>query len=132
MESAAKQGMTLRLELFVNDVPTSTDFYSRVLGFETGDQNSPEFAAVTSGAVGISLSLRSGMPGDHPVQLATNERPGRCVEFVLEADDIMATYERASSQSWPMSSELKHQSWGLTDFRISDPDGYYWRITSRR
>ncbi len=28
-------------------------------------------------------------------------------------------------------SPLRKRSWGLTDFRITDPDGYYLRITSR-
>ncbi|MBE2225487.1 MAG: hypothetical protein IAF02_28385 [Anaerolineae bacterium] len=37
-----------------------------------------------------------------------------------------------SSANWPLSGELQHQPWGLTDFRMLDPDGYYWRITTRR
>jgi hypothetical protein len=27
---------------------------------------------------------------------------------------------------------LKEQPWGAEDFRIVDPDGYYWRITTKR
>ncbi|WP_366663858.1 hypothetical protein [Geobacillus subterraneus] len=29
-----------------------------------------------------------------------------------------------------LESELKQQEWGMTDFRLTDPDGYYLRITS--
>ncbi|MCH7973677.1 MAG: VOC family protein [Bacteroidetes bacterium] len=71
------------------------------------------------------------MSDDHPIQAVANERPGRGVELVLEVDDIGAMYEHLRSQKWPLSGELQRKPWGLTDFRILDPDGYYWRITSR-
>ena len=124
--------MTLRLELFVTNLPVSIGFYSRVLGFETDEQQSDGYTPMTNGAVRIALNLLSALPDDHPIQLAPHERPGRGVEFVLETDDIVATCAHTLAQGWPLSSEMKHQPWGLTDFRILDPDGYYWRITSRR
>lgn len=40
-------------------------------------------------------------------------------------------YQRVRSEGWPRSAELRRQPWGLTDFRLLDPDGYYWRVTSR-
>ncbi len=31
-----------------------------------------------------------------------------------------------------MIEPLLVRPWGLTDFRVADPDGYYLRITSRQ
>jgi lactoylglutathione lyase len=35
-------------------------------------------------------------------------------------------------RNYPIESELKLQSWGMKDFRITDPDGYYLRLTSKK
>jgi hypothetical protein len=31
----------------------------------------------------------------------------------------------------PLAEDLQERPWGLTDFRILDPAGYYLRITGR-
>ena len=31
-----------------------------------------------------------------------------------------------------LAEDLQEREWGLTDFRMRDPDGYYLRITDRR
>jgi predicted enzyme related to lactoylglutathione lyase len=124
-------GMTCRLELFVNDIAVSKDFYSRVLKFTAGEQHAGGYTPMKHGSVSLGLNLRSNLPEDHPVQTTANERPGRGVEIVLEVDDIDAMYALVRSQAWPVSSELQQQPWGLRDFRIVDPDGYYLRLTSR-
>jgi uncharacterized glyoxalase superfamily protein PhnB len=109
---------------------TSIDFYSQVLGFEIGKQQPDKYTPMTNGNMVLSLNLRANLPDDHPVQARAGERVGRGVEFVLEVNDIEAIYERVLSTNWPLSSKLHHQPWGLTDFRVVDPDGYYWRITT--
>jgi uncharacterized glyoxalase superfamily protein PhnB len=50
---------------------------------------------------------------------------------VLEVDDVEAFYRHVVSSNWPRAAELQRRPWGLTDFRVVDPDGYYWRVTSR-
>lgn len=122
--------MTFRLELFVDDMTASINFYSRVLGFEIGKRQPDKYTPMTNGNSMLSLNLRANLPDDHPVQARAGERLGRGVEFVLEVNDIEAMYEQILSTNWPMSSKLQCQPWGLTDFRIVDPDGYYWRITT--
>ena len=123
--------MTLRLELFVDDLPTSMDFYHRVLRFETAEGQTDGYTSITNGKVQLGLNLRSNLPDDHPIQSRSKERPGRGVEIVLEVNDIEEMYQYVITQNWPVSDQLQHQPWGLTDFRVLDPDGYYLRITSR-
>lgn len=125
------QATTLRLELFVVDLPASLDFYRRVLGFEPGSRQTGGYTPLAKGTVRIALNPRSDLADDHPLRMAAGERPGLGVEIVLEVEDIVAMHQRVVSQSWPLSGELSRQPWGLTDFRVADPDGYYWRVTSR-
>jgi lactoylglutathione lyase len=122
---------TLRLELFTDDVPASLDFYQRVLLFEKETERPGGYTPLTKGAVRIAVNRHSDLDKGHPIRRAAHERPGQGVEIVLEVDDIMAMYEHVVSEKWPRSAELRHQPWGLTDFRVLDPDGYYWRVTSR-
>lgn len=123
--------MTLRLELFVDDLPASLDFYLRVLRFETDEGQTNGYTPITNGEVHLGLNLLSNLPDDHPIQTRNYERPGRGVEIVLEVDAIEEMYQHITAQNWPVSDQLQRQPWGLTDFRVLDPDGYYLRITSR-
>jgi len=126
-----KRGATLRLELFVDDLPASLDFYVRVLGFVKAAERPGGYTPLARDAVHLALNLRADLPEGHPIQRAGRERPGRGVEIVLEVDDIEAMYQHVVSEQWPQSVELMPRPWGLTDFRVLDPDGYYWRVTSR-
>ena len=131
MKRGLERGATLRIELFIGDVPASLDFYGRVLGFEKEAERPGDYTPLAKGSVRIALNLRSELDEDHPIRLAAHERPGRGVEIVLEMDDIEAMYRHVVSENWPRSAESMRQPWGLTDFRLLDPDGYYWRVTSR-
>jgi len=125
------RGTTLRLELFAGDLRASLEFYERVLGFGKEAERPGGYTPLAKGAVRIALNLRSDLDADHPIRVAADERPGRGVEIVLEVDDVDAVYQHVRSEGWPRSAELRRQPWGLTDFRLLDPDGHYWRVTSR-
>jgi predicted ester cyclase len=58
-------------------------------------------------------------------------RRGLGVEIVIEVDDVERCQERVAASGHPILEPLQDRPWGLRDFRISDPDGYYLRITSR-
>jgi uncharacterized glyoxalase superfamily protein PhnB len=122
---------TLRLELFVESLQTSLDFYVRVLGFEALPERPGGYTPLANGAVQLALNRRADLDENHPLCLTEQERPGRGVEIVLEVDDVEKTYAHVTAQGWPRSAELLRRPWGLTDFRVTDPDGYYWRVTSR-
>jgi hypothetical protein len=49
--------MTLRLELFVNDLATSLDFYYRVLRFEIGNGQTDGYTPVKNGEVQPSAEI---------------------------------------------------------------------------
>ena len=125
-------GMSLRLELFVNDLEKSVAFYTNVLGFERlGGED--DYVPVRSGSVVVGLGPAAGLSQRHYFnpELQTARR-GLGTEIVLEVDDIQAFYDQVKqADGKAIKSPLRRQPWGLTDFRITDPDGYYLRITSR-
>lgn len=120
--------MTLRLELFVDDVNVSLSFYRDVLGFELiGENASYKSLQYEQSRIAVQ-DIRTLEPG-HP--LAEAGKRGLGVEIVLEVGDVTPLHQRVQAQ-WAQSTELKRQPWGLKDFRMTDPDGYYWRISERR
>lgn len=128
---AAQLSAPLQVELFVADLDASIAFYTRILGFEMGERQTDGYAPLANGPVGIALNARATLPEDHPIYLAPGERPGRGVEFVLWAADLHALYAHVQERGWPISGALQRQPWGLDDFRLQDPDGYYLRLTAR-
>ena len=124
--------MGLRLELFVRDIEASIAFYRGVLGFELL-RREPDYASLRSGGVILGLDPIAKLPADEGYftrgRLAGDRGAG--VEIVLEVDDIAAYHRRVDMAGHRVLHELRLQPWGLTDFHIVDPDGYYLRITSR-
>jgi lactoylglutathione lyase len=119
--------MTLRFEIFPADLDATVDFYQRVLGFQLTDdrRDVDDYVALRRGAVRIG-AVREVVP-DEPAA----RRPPTGVELVLEVDDVAAERDRVVAAGWPLDDDLHDQAWGLRDFRILDPDGYYLRITNR-
>jgi hypothetical protein len=47
------------------------------------------------------------------------------VDLVLEVDDVVAERDLVVAAGWPLEQDLQDRPWGLTDFRVVDPAGYY-------
>jgi lactoylglutathione lyase len=121
-------GASLRIELFPDDLDGFVDFYTRVLGFDLvrDERDSPHpYAAVALGSVQIG-AVRAWAAVDP----ATRNLPGG-VEIVIEVDDLAAAHRRVVDGGWPLAEDLVERPWGLTDFRVLDPAGYFLRITDR-
>ena len=61
---------------------------------------------------------------------SSHRRPPVGVELVLEVDDVDAELERVRMSGWPIDEQLQERPWGLRDFRLIDPSGYYLRLTN--
>jgi lactoylglutathione lyase len=118
--------MTLRCEIFPADLDVTVDFYQRVLGFQlTDDRRDEDYISLRRGAVQVG-AVRSTPPDAHAAR-----QPPAGLELVLEVDDVDAERDRVVAAGWPLDADLGDREWGLRDFRILDPDGYYLRITNR-
>ncbi len=120
--------MSLRFEIFPEDLDLTADFYTHVLAFELviDQRKQPHpYLALRRGAVRIGAAARPA--GAHQ----RHRRPPTGVELVLEVDDVDAERDRVRSSGWTLEQDLSERPWGLRDFRLLDPDGYYLRITER-
>jgi catechol 2,3-dioxygenase-like lactoylglutathione lyase family enzyme len=121
----------LRAELFVTDVARSAIFYREVLGFETLRENPSGYRSLAREGAVLGLNDIAQLPEGHPARPGPGEVVGRGVELVVVVEDVAALHARAAESGLAEVSDLVDQPWGLTDFRVLDPDGYYIRITSR-
>jgi lactoylglutathione lyase len=124
--------MSLRLELFVVDMDRAIRFYRDVLGFALLGRER-DYASLGHGEVVFGLWPVAKLPaaGGYFTRSRLSQDRGLGVEIVLEVDDIGAAYDGVRASGHLILEPLRNRPWGLTDFRLSDPDGYYLRITSR-
>jgi predicted enzyme related to lactoylglutathione lyase len=121
--------MTLRFEIFPSDLDATADFYGRVVGFSivAGRRaDSPPYLSMQRDEIRVGASRRDDAQGP------THRRPPTGVEIVLEVDDVTAELHRAQTAGWPITEPVQLRPWGLRDFRVLDPSGYYLRISDRR
>jgi lactoylglutathione lyase len=123
----------LRLELFVEDMEVSIAFYTRVLAFELARHEPGDYASLRLGGIvlGIGPVGKLSEEGGYFGREIATLRRGLGVEIVLEVDDVDGWRDRVAASGHPILEPLQERPWGLRDFRISDPDGYYLRVTSR-
>jgi catechol 2,3-dioxygenase-like lactoylglutathione lyase family enzyme len=124
--------MHLHIEFFVVDLERSTSFYTSVLGFSVVRRKPDGFTELALGDAIIALNDERILGPDHPARPASGERIGKGVEVVLVTEDVSDAYERVLASGWPISTPLTRQPWGMTDFRVLDPDGIYIRVTGPR
>jgi catechol 2,3-dioxygenase-like lactoylglutathione lyase family enzyme len=123
----------LRLELFVEDMADSIAFYTQVLAFEVARHEPDDYASLRWGDAILGIGAVAKLPeeGGYFGRNISSHRRGLGVEIVLEVDDVEEWHARIGTSGHPILEHLQDRPWGLRDFRIADPDGYYLRITSR-
>lgn len=123
----------MRLELFVEDMEASIAFYTQVLAFEVTRHEPDDYASLRWGnaILGIGPVAKLLKEGGYFGRDISSRRRGLGVEIVLEVDDVEEWHVRVEASGHPILEPLQDRPWGLRDFRIADPDGYYLRITTR-
>lgn len=124
-------GVRLRCELFVTDLDESRRFFTEVLGFAALPEGDSSYLPLQLGDLALSIQPATALPADHHFdQAALAGRRGVGVELVLEVEDLDAAYQRVLRSGWPRHEAMAERPWGLRDFRVIDPDGYYLRVTA--
>ena len=125
--------MRLRIELFVDDLDTSIGFYAGI-GFAV-ERREHDYASLRWGDAVIGLGPVAKLPPRGPGPGFTQERlagvRGAGTEIVLEVDDLDVAHAAVRAAGHTLAAEPTDRPWGLRDFRLTDPDGYYLRITTR-
>ena len=124
--------MRFRLELFVDDLEASIRFYETALGFSLVRRDA-DYASLRRGAAILGLGAIAKLPVDADGPGFTQARltgvRGAGVEIVLEVQDVDAALEDVTRAGGRVVEPLRDRPWGLRDFRLIDPDGYYLRVT---
>lgn len=122
----------LRLELFVKDMAVSIAFYTQVLAFEVVRHELDDYVSLRWGNAVLGIGPVAKLPeeGGYFGRDISFYRRGLGVEIVLEVVDVDEWHTRVGASGHPILEPLQDRPWGLRDFRIADPDGYYLRITS--
>jgi len=132
-------------ELYVSDLPASTEFYVGILGFQIEYERPEEkFAALSLGSAHIMLeeapSLKRATAEDlrgGQWRTADLERPfGRGVNLEIEVADVGLIHSRIAQRGYPLLLALHRRSYRIgTDHRVvqqllvADPDGYLIRLS---
>jgi lactoylglutathione lyase len=105
-------------------------FYRDVLGF-VQLRRDDGYASIRRGEVLLGIGPIARLPdvGGYFTRPRLARNRGLGVEIVLEVEDVAAEYARVVAVGWPIIDHLQERPWGLNDFRLTDPDGYYLRIT---
>lgn len=125
----------VQIELHVPDFDTVLDFYGR-LGFKkvwhrSEDNNADYLVMEREG------TILNFWPGNDNVynqsyfkNFPKDTKRGYGVELVIPVDDVKEFHDEMKGFV-NIVNPLVKRPWGLWDFRIEDPFGYYLRITER-
>ena len=114
-----------KFELFVTNVEESRRFYT-TLGFVVAHEKTDGYTTLTRGSAVVALSP---VPFWLPLRWVRFLRhPPLGTEMVLYTDrlqELRSSLEAAGYSPGP----IRLQSWGDRDFRVTDDDGYYVRLS---
>lgn len=89
------------------------------------DDGPPRYASIRLGDV------RIGLCEAEPVDPSRRAHPVM-TEIVIEVGDVRQVHRDLQERGVVITEGLEERPWGLVDFRVTDPDGYYLRFTSHR
>jgi len=118
---------SLRLEIFPSNLQTMIDFYSGVLHFNLIKR---EGTYAYLGRDDIFIGAIETPWEESLERKESCRRPNKGVEIVLEVDDLEKERDFIVEKGWRLDADIQTQPWGLRDFRLVDPDGYYLRVTT--
>lgn len=118
---------SLRIEIFPSSLPRMIDFYSGVLNFRL-IKHEGDYAYL--GRDNIFIGAIETGSSESREEKGSYRRPTKGVEIVIEVDDLEKERDFIVGKGWELDADLEAQPWGLRDFRLTDPDGYYLRFTT--
>src|SRR5262249_49713722 len=120
-ENRLRQPGFLFLELTVSDFDGNIKFFQDVAGYKV-TRKEANFVILQTERGELLLNGRNRFR-DTPA----NRSGG--VEVGLVVADLDETYAAAKKFDWRITSGIAKQPWGVRDFRVLSPDGYYLRFT---
>jgi lactoylglutathione lyase len=117
-----------KFELATTDPYRDTAFYSK-LGFSVVAKTSYGYVSLKSGPVVIALSPVARIDSHDTASLSKVRQPPVGVEIVLYTTENLEEKHARLMSLGLKPTDIRLQPWGVRDFRITDPGGYYIRIS---
>lgn len=120
-EQFRKHGFVF-VELDCRNLAEYIGFFKGVGGFQV-ERTDGGFVVLHSARGEILLNEKSGQG-----RLARFQGPR--VEIGIVVDDLDGAYAHARAcKAWTLAADIVRRPWGVRDFRVYSPEGYYFRIT---
>jgi len=118
------------VELYVEEPQVYARIFCEALGFHVL-RDEGDFMELRTDRAIVLLNAFADLDEGHPFEdFRTQPRRGIGVEIGVVVADVVAARARAAALPGCQVSEVVTQDWGMTDFRILTPHGYYLRVTS--
>jgi hypothetical protein len=115
----------LFLELDCYDLASHIEFFKTTCGFELNRKDG-NFVILRSERGEILLNGVKAPPKDKQAPRIGGLR----VEIGIVVADIDKSFAEAKKHpTWKIAAGVQRQSWGVRDYRVYSPEGYYIRIT---
>jgi hypothetical protein len=121
-------------EIYVEDLAYYTRIFRDGLGFAVAEDD-PDFVKLKSRRGTVLLNAMI-LPESHVFANVRSEPVrGMGVELGIVTDDVSSlTAARARTVALGLErctiSEIVHQEWGMSDFRLLTKEGYFFRVTT--
>jgi uncharacterized glyoxalase superfamily protein PhnB len=123
-------GKSLTASLTVSDMQRSIDWYHGVVGFgiEQRYERDGKLLAVTFKAGDVRLLITQ----DDGARGADRAKGEGISLMVTTSDPVDAIAERIKAKGGSLETEPADMPWGARAFRVKDPDGFKFAISSER
>ena len=120
----------LFVELYVEDVAHYVAIFRDALDFVVIDEED-DFVKLRASHGTVLLNATPRLPPSHPfAEYRAHSTRGMGVEIGFVTDDLEKARQAAMGLAGCVVSEVTHQEWGMSDFRILSREGYYFRVTT--
>jgi lactoylglutathione lyase len=120
------------VELYVEDSRYYLRVFRDALGFEIV-RDEGDWVELRSSRATVILNQFDDPDAGHPFEHYRDvARRGVGVEIGIVVADLRGAWDRASTIEGCEVTPIVRQEWGMTDFRILTPHGYYLRVTTPR
>ncbi len=117
-------------ELYVVDVAHYVAIFRGALGFRVIEEED-DFVKLRSSHGTVLLNAMKDLPSDHPfVAYRSQASRGYGVEMGFVTRALEPAREAALAIPGCVVTEITHQEWGMSDFRILSREGYFFRVTT--
>ena len=117
--------------LYVQDVPTSLDFYARAFGLTQGFlHESGDFGELLTGETKLSFCSIALMR-QLGKRVATEAPALPAFELAFETEDVAAALDRAIAAGADLVQGVEQMDWGQTTAYVRTPDGTMVEICTK-